>query len=189
MGRQAVNLQQLIRSGMRVEHLKIGECIFSAAPMLVSTVLGSCVSATMHHAGTRLSGMFHAMLPLAAMQGPRALEEPCKFADSAIELLVNRFRNAGVRLSQVEVKLFGGGFTVDPERKGPIREMVDVGRKNVESARTTLARFGLKPVREHVLGDRGRKLYFHTVTGEVWMRRIEPKLTRAVRSSGGRGGL
>jgi len=181
-----MHLQQLIRSGMHVEHLKIGECIFTAAPMLISTVLGSCVSVTMHHARSRMAGMFHAMLPLAAMQGGRPEFEPCKFADSAVELLVQRYRNAGVPLRQVEVKLFGGGFTVDPERKGPIRDMVDVGRKNVESARATLARFGLAPQREHVLGDKGRKLYFHTVTGEVWMRSIEPKLMASRPPVGGR---
>ncbi len=184
-----MNLRQLIRGGMRVEHLKIGECIFTAAPMLVSTVLGSCVSATMHHSRTRMSGMFHAMLPLAAMQGGKPDFEPCKFADTAVELLVQRYRDAGVPLREVEVKLFGGGFTVDPERKGLIREMVDVGRKNVDVARKTLASFGLAPRREHVLGDRGRKLYFHTVTGEVWMRSIEPKLSGSLPSVGKRGVL
>ncbi|BBD09023.1 probable chemoreceptor glutamine deamidase CheD [Desulfovibrio ferrophilus] len=92
--------------------------------------------------------------------------------DVAVDEIMVRFGKLGIKAHDLDVKLFGGGFTIDPERKDAVRDIVDVGRKNVSAARDSLAKHGLKVMAEDVLGRRGRKVFFLTATGEVWVRPV-----------------
>ncbi|EGJ51290.1 chemotaxis protein CheD [Desulfocurvibacter africanus] len=160
--------RQLMDSGVNHIHLLIGECIVSGHDLLISTVLGSCVSATFHHPATRLSAMFHAMLPTGDMDSRQVLA--CKYVDGAVKLIADKYTARRIDLSKVQVKLFGGGFTVSRREKEVLRDIVDVGGMNVEQARRELVRHGFAILREDVLGLKGRKLYFHTASGAAWMK-------------------
>ena len=156
-------------AGLPHAHLKIGEGIVTSTDMLITTVLGSCVSVTFFHQPSGLSGIFHAMLPTHTMRNGPA-DMPCKFVDSAIELIERQFSRRGVLLADVDVKLFGGAFSMNHGSKEPVRGIVDVGSKNVAMARQCMAERGLKILRENVKGARGRKLIMDTRTGEIWMK-------------------
>lgn len=156
---------------LRHLHLKIGEGIVALRPALISTVLGSCVAATFFHEESGMAAIFHAMLPTAV--GSRDGDTtPCKYVDTAINTLLSRFERERVPLSAIEVKLFGGSYSLNNDDKRATRTLVDVGGRNVEMARERLAARGLDPRSEHVMGDRGRKLVFHAGTGEVWVRML-----------------
>jgi len=152
-------------------HLRIGEGIVTAGDMLISTVLGSCVSVSFFHAGSGLAGIFHAMLPEHAGYKD-AGKTPCKFVDSAILLIYEQFRRRGVANRDMEIKLFGGAFSMGQGGPASARSLVDVGSRNVEVARVMLGRLGLSVSRENVLGDRGRKLVFDTRSGEIWLKML-----------------
>lgn len=158
------------RLGLPVEHLRIGECIFTRREVVISTVLGSCVSATFFHPPTKAAGMFHAMLPYFAMARGDGLR-PCGYADSAVDLLLERFTRLGIRPAELSVKLFGGANIMQASTPD-LDAALDVGRKNVESARAALARHGVRIAREHVLGGSGRKVYLCTADGRTWLRSI-----------------
>ena len=68
------------------------------------------------------------------------------------------------------------GYAMQEAYAANLREMLDVGRKNVESALTALARHGLRPKSRDVLGAFGRKLYFATATGEIWLAHLDQEL-------------
>lgn len=158
-------------------HVGIGDCCLSLKPVLFATVLGSCVSVTFFHPGRKVGGMFHAMLPEHSL---RKNQRPCLFADLAVATMVERFRARGMRAADLVVKFFGGANTMQANHPEAMREMLDVGRKNVDQARAALTAHGLSPVVEDVLGCHGRKLFFSTETGEVWLRYLSDELTRAV---------
>ncbi len=167
--------KQVLESGAPLVHLKISECCVTAQNVLVTTVLGSCVSVTFYDTRRqRLAAMFHAMLPeqeaglRPGPSGERA--DACKYVDASIHAIMRRFERAGAPLRDLELKLFGGAMSLVTEQKQIVRDIVDVGAKNVAAARRALAEYGLAPVRESVLGPRGRKLFFHTGTGVVWMK-------------------
>jgi chemotaxis protein CheD len=164
------SLKGLLDSGVQVRHLSIGEYLITQEPMLVSTVLGSCVSVTFFHPGTSLAAIFHAMLPFQTGSPPPRKNELGKFVETAIPAIIEVYKTAGVRLGQVETKLFGGAFTIYPERKGAVRDIVDVGAKNVESAKRLLKQFGMNASKENILGASGRKILFYTGTGDVWLK-------------------
>lgn len=173
--------EQNIPSG----HVGIGDCCFALRPVLLATVLGSCVSVTFHHPGRGAGGMFHAMLPEKAMA--KARQKPCLFADGAVEAMLERFRASGMKAADLVVKLFGGSNTMQEGHPVHLREMLDVGRKNVEAARAALTAQGLKLAAEDVMGPYGRKLFFNTGTGEIWLRYLNPEQTRRVAADESQG--
>jgi chemotaxis protein CheD len=164
--------------GLPIAHVSIGDCAFATRPMLLTTVLGPCVCATFHHPGCQAGGMFHAMLPDVSMARKNA--RPCTFADQAVASLVERFHAQGMNPADLVVKLFGGANTMISSQPIALREFLDVGKKNVDSARAALAALGLHPVAEDVLGARGRKLFFATATGQVWLTRLTPSELRTL---------
>ncbi|GAB6127393.1 chemotaxis protein CheD [Humidesulfovibrio idahonensis] len=171
--------------GLPVGHVNIGDCAFAPRSMVLTTVLGSCVSATFFHPGRKAGGMFHAMLPDKSLRRASSTASDCTYADLAVAALVERFRAAGMPPAELEVKLFGGANTLQQSYGGDLREMLDVGRKNVEVALATLAGFGLRPKKQDVLGALGRKLYFCTGTGEVWLSYLDQELTRKAMAARG----
>lgn len=160
---------RLAEEGLRQVHLRIGEGIVARSPVLIATVLGSCVSVTFFHRPTGLAGIFHAMLPTA--EGSRDHQRaPCKYVDTAMETVLGQFIRWGAPVMEIETKLFGGAFSMHAGESPELRALVDVGRRNVQVARELLHAKGLAVSGEHVRGERGRKLLFHTGTGEVWMK-------------------
>lgn len=142
-------------------YLKPGEIHFATIPTVVTTVLGSCVSVTMFDPAGGAAAICHALLP----EGPRA--DLFRYVDSSIHHMLGMFSSHGVRQNQLEVKLFGGA-----DMLGAGASRIGVGRRNVEIARQVLADEGLEVSAADVGGTRGRKLFFHTHTGEVFMKRL-----------------
>ncbi|HWQ09731.1 MAG TPA: chemotaxis protein CheD [Holophaga sp.] len=133
-------------------------------PTMAHTVLGSCVAVTFFVPRHGLSGIFHALLPRAMeyrLHTPEAT--PYKFVDTAITNIVSRLTRRGVRLSEIECKVFGGASAL-------FAEDMSVGRRNVEVAFATLAELGLRVAASNVGGERGRKIVFATSSGEIFVR-------------------
>jgi len=167
----------LARSGLPLGHVSIGDCAFALKPIMLTTVLGSCVCVTFHHPGRKAGGMFHAMLPDRGLRRSERTRA-CTFADLAVAAMLERFCQAGMVPAELTVKIFGGANTLETGYGSSSLDMLDVGRKNVNMALATLAAHGLAPSSSDVLGAKGRKLFFSTVTGEVWLSYLTPALAR-----------
>ncbi|ABB32644.1 CheD [Geobacter metallireducens RCH3] len=142
-------------------YLKPGELHFAATPAVVTTVLGSCVSVTMFDRLSGTAAICHALLP----EGPRS--DAFRYVDSSILLMLEMFAAQGVSRQRLEVKVFGGADII-----GAGGNRVGVGRRNVEIATLVLAANGLTVAAKDVGGTRGRKLFFVTHTGEVFLKRL-----------------
>jgi chemotaxis protein CheD len=169
------------RLGLPLGHVGIGDCAFSASPMLLVTVLGSCVSVTFHHPDKMAGGMFHAMLPDRGMGRGRG--RLCTFADAAVDAMLERFASRGMPARELTVKIFGGANTLQASHPHALREMLDVGKKNVDAALAALAAYGLEPSASDVQGPKGRKLYFATASGQVWLSYLNTAETRRIQDS------
>ncbi len=163
--------EALRHAGLPNVHLKIGEGIVTHGNVLISTVLGSCISVSFYHARSGLAGIFHAMLP-SSREGTYDGKTPCKFVDSAIGTIYQQFQRRGLANRELELKLFGGAFSMGVGASPDVQQLVNVGARNVEVARKVLHELGLSIQRENVGGDRGRKLVFNTRTGDVWMKML-----------------
>lgn len=147
-----------------VVYLRPGEFHYAGEPSVVTTVLGSCVSVTMFDRASRTSAICHALLP----EGNPT--DAFRYVDTSILKMLRIFSERGVARQQLEVKLFGGSGMLGIARGG--KGKGGIGSRNIEIARQVLAAEGLRISAADVGGERGRKLFFYTHTGEVLLKRL-----------------
>lgn len=86
-----------------------GEYYFTRKPMLIVTVLGSCVAACLRDRTTGIGGMNHFMLPDGSGDGASPASASMRYGAYAMEVLINQLLKAGARRENLEAKVFGGG--------------------------------------------------------------------------------
>lgn len=145
--------------------LKPGEVIVSPNPILVSTVLGSCIAVTMYSPEMRVGAICHAMLPNNLKQDADLL-----YVDSAVHYLYHRMTEYGGRTDLV-IKLFGGAQVLAGGYSTSTRK--SVGEQNVIQAKITLEQLGLRIAKTDIGGKLGRKLFFSIKTGDVYLRKLK----------------
>jgi chemotaxis protein CheD len=148
-----------------------GESHLVKEPTILRTVLGSCVGIAFLVPRLGLGALCHPMLPLHP--GRRASElglaHSRRYVDFAIQDLARQFDALGVRRSEAQVKLFGGGdvLMASSEWSRPT-----VGNMNCESALRVLQEEGFQVAASSLGGTAGLTIKFHTGTGEVLLRRL-----------------
>jgi len=143
-----------------------GEFFVSREPMVVYTVLGSCISACIRDPCTGVGGMNHFMLPAPKehQSGDAWGGESTRYGSFAMEQLINGILSRGGVKQRLEIKLFGAGKLYESN--------IDVGARNSEWVLRYLNDEGL-PIAKRDLGDVfPRKLYYFTDSGRVLLKKI-----------------
>ena len=137
---------------------------------MITTVLGSCVSACIRDSVLGIGGMNHFMLPETSRSRLNSREESVvgtalRYGNYAMEHLINTILQYGGKRKNLEVKLFGGGKI--------IATLGDVGSRNIEFVLDYVDTEALNLV-SHDLGDiYPRKVNFYPMTGKVRMKKIK----------------
>jgi chemotaxis protein CheD len=119
-----------------------------------------------------LGAICHGLLPRC--KAGKVCDSECvegfKYVDCSIRQMAKLFDRHGIVRRELEVKCFGGAdmFTRDVNR----RETVSVGHQNLTIAQQVLANEGLSLKVSDVGGMRGRKIFFYTDTGDVFLKRL-----------------
>ena len=142
-----------------------GEFFVSAEPMIVYTVLGSCVSACIRDPLAGVGGMNHFMLPQPKNASTDSWGESTRYGSYAMESLINDILKRGGVKSRLEVKLFGAGRIYDGN--------IDVGAKNAEWVLEYIKTEGLTACKTDLGDILPRKIYYFTESGRVLMKKIE----------------
>lgn len=142
----------------------IGDVCVSRQPVILQTVLGSCVSICLWDESSRVGGMNHFMLP-ATFAGSA---NPACVGPESIDGLVHEMLRMGADIGKLRAKLFGGGRVIRA-----LNQTVDVGRENVIAAKKMLKGYRVPIVKEFTGPDFGIKLIFYTATGRAFLKRLE----------------
>ncbi len=157
-------MKDLINSHTHKVYLKPGEIVVTRKPVLVSTVLGSCVAVTMFSPDCGFGAICHAMLPDSAGRC-----EDMRYVDAALRHIHRKAVECGVERNLV-VKLFGGSQMLGFGDTGATGRTV--GEQNVARAFEIIASLGLEVAGADTGGLVGRKMYFCTRDGDVYLRRM-----------------
>jgi chemotaxis protein CheD len=150
--------------------LQPGEYFVADADYQLRTMLGSCVSITLWHPPSRIGAMSHFLLPARPQTAGQVPELDGRYGDEALELMRKDLQRAGVRLSQCQAKIFGGGNMFPNHSRA---ERMHVGRKNGEAARNMLLHHGIPVVSESLFGIGHRQIIFDVSTGDVWAYQVQ----------------
>jgi chemotaxis protein CheD len=151
-----------------VATLHPGDYYVASDGELISTVLGSCVSACIRDARRRIGGMNHFMLPVDRSEGSGAwgstASAATRFGNVAMERLINEILKRGGQRSDLEVKLVGGGKVLDA--------LSDVGARNIRFVRQYVQAEGFRVIGED-LGDLyPRKVLYNPASGSAQVKRL-----------------
>jgi chemotaxis protein CheD len=156
-------------------NLTPGKLLITEQPMLISTILGSCISLCLHSKKSRIGAICHGMLPRQT-KPPLAGHFP--YVDTAVtHMLETMITGFGLAPTEITVKLFGGASVLQTHMNGA--DGLAIGRRNIAAALEALARFGLTPGVQKTGGTEGYKIFFNTGTGEVFVRRIAAGLAKS----------
>ncbi|HTR00436.1 MAG TPA: chemoreceptor glutamine deamidase CheD [Candidatus Acidoferrum sp.] len=140
-----------------------GEFYVTDNQEMITTVLGSCVSACIYDPCSGLGGMNHFMLP--GNEAASDAEGSTRYGLFAMESLVNEILKRGSPKKSLKAKLFGGGQIIE--------NMSDVGQKNIRFAKKFLFAEGI-PLESHDLGlIYPRKVNFFPHSGRVLVKRLQ----------------
>ena len=159
-------------AGARRISLQIGEVAASQIPVVLDTLLGSCVAVCMYDPVLCVGGMNHILLPSC-----RAGERNPRCGIHAMELLINEVMNLGGDRRRLIAKAFGGANVLQGLRVPPI------GDANAKFVREFLATERIPLAAERLGGNHAVHLYFHTDTGKATVHTVDgsrlPKIIRA----------
>ena len=152
-------------------YLKPGEMHFADEPTTVTTVLGSCLSVTMFIPRIEAGAICHGLLPNCGSKNSciGGCADRFRYVDCSIKGMLLIFEKLNIVKAEIEVKIFGGADMFDVNK---MRQHLTVGRQNINSARRLVTSNGLKVAASDIGGVNGRKIIFHTHTGEVFLKRI-----------------
>jgi chemotaxis protein CheD len=157
-------MKQLIASHDQNIYLKPGEVLITQTPTLVSTVLGSCIAVTMFSPSRGFGAICHAMLPRSDGR-----EGDMRYVDTAIQHLYQGVIEHSSS-NDLVIKLFGGAQVLNTGERAADKKTV--GDQNVLQAEEVLASLGLVVSARDTGGIKGRKLFFCTRSGDVFVRRM-----------------
>ncbi|WP_333827006.1 chemotaxis protein CheD [Pararhodobacter sp.] len=146
----------MAEQGKNIINVIQGEFRVSKRPEdVITTILGSCVSACIYDPVRRIGGMNHFLLPGT---DPRERQN-IKYGAYAMEQLINALLRGGAQRSSLEAKLFGGASVV--------RQLSDIGKNNAEFARAFLKDEGIHLAAHCLGGTQGRRIRFWPHTGRA----------------------
>ena len=150
-------------------YLYPGEYHFAREPTLIHTVLGSCVSVVLFDKKSHIGSMCHAVLDT----NPSTKEpDACaKYMDCVIDEMIQKFSEYQIEIQSLVVKVFGGAKMLDQGKQAS--STAYPGTKNILMARTILQEHGCTIDAEDCGGNRGRKIYFCSHSGNVYLTRIK----------------
>lgn len=143
--------------------VNIAEIKIAEAPMVLSCVgLGSCVAVALYVPELKLGGLAHVLLPDSHLA-----KEPtnlAKFADTAVDMMVNKILAKGVTKKGIKAKIFGGANMFSSINKSAV---MNVGERNVKAVQAALKQHAIPIVVKDVGGHQGRSVFFELDSGRV----------------------
>ncbi len=152
--------------------IKVGMADLNAAsnPGILTTLgLGSCVGIVFYDDKNKIGGMAHIMLPSSRIAGGDNINE-AKFADTAIEKLLDLMAGMGAKFTNITAKL-AGGAQMFANRNGS-NDVLKIGQKNVEQILKILQEKDIKVLAQDTGGNYGRTIELHTETGVLMIKTI-----------------
>ncbi|MFH1077044.1 MAG: chemotaxis protein CheD [Pseudomonadota bacterium] len=140
--------------------IRIGELYVSRVPVIIHTMVGSCVAVCLFDSVNKIGAMNHILL--ADLSGRQDGISNPRYATRSMEILLKKTKNLETAKGRIISKLFGGAHVLPG-----ISAQDAPGPKIVQAVLEFLASHWIPVVSQDTGGDKGRHVYLHTDTGKV----------------------
>lgn len=140
-----------------------GAFCISKEKVVLTTVLGSCISACIYDPELKIGGMNHFMLPTSNMKddGGRSM----RYGLFAMEQLINGLLRLGSRRESLQLKLTGGGDMM--------QGITSIGQQNIDFIKDYVAAEQLQVLAADFGGDQARKVAYFPQEGRMLVNRMD----------------
>lgn len=152
--------------GLAAVKLLPGEYYVTSEDMVLTTVLGSCVSACVRDSSSGIGGMNHFMLPDEPEPGCQDSAAAMRYGAHAMHVLLNELFRAGARRERLEAKVFGGGAVLAP------MTLLNIGERNADFVLRYLQMEGVRVAAQDLRGKLPRRINFFPLSGRVTVRKL-----------------
>jgi chemotaxis protein CheD len=132
----------------------------ASSPTALRTILGSCVAICIYDRIKKIGGLVHILLP----NSQDVNVNPEKYADTGIQLLVNRLLKDGAKKEFMSAKIAGGASMFKFESNLALGK---IGERNIEETKEILKKLGVPVLAEDVGGNNGRVVDFFLEDGRM----------------------
>ncbi|MCY6370436.1 chemotaxis protein CheD [Clostridium ganghwense] len=134
---------------------------------LITVGLGSCIGIVLYDTSRKIGGLAHIMLPDSTQF--TKVNNPMKFADLAIPLLLKKMEKEGAIKRNLIAKIAGGASMFNFSDKSMI---MDIGNRNSISVKKVLKEMSIPIISEETGGNKGRTMIFDTENGIVQIKTV-----------------
>ena len=166
---------QTCQNGKRIT-LDPGEHCVTNEEVIITTLLGSCVSACLYDPYNKIIGMNHFLLSSKryTRNMPLSATDAGRYGIHSMELLINEMWNRGAKRGNLRAKAFGGGSILQPVHPSS-GNFFAVGEVNVRFILEFLQNEKIPLVASALGGTVGRVIKFHSADFSVHVRKIVSK--------------
>lgn len=146
-----------------------GEYYVTIHDELITTVLGSCVSACIRDKVFGIGGMNHFMLPMNKGEDITSFGgagESTRYGNFAMEQMINDILKNGGRRQNLEIKVFGGGRVLKN------MSTLDIGQKNIDFVMQYIRDESLTLTAQDLGDVYPRKVLYFPATGKVRIKKL-----------------
>lgn len=150
--------------------IKVGmaDLNIAKAPDNITTLgLGSCVGVTLYDPKTKIGGLAHVMLP--SSEEIKNNSNKAKFADTALDVLIDKMVNAGANRRNLVAKMAGGAQMFNFNSQN---DVLKIGERNAIASKKKLKELGIRILSEDTGGNYGRTIELNTENGDLLIKTI-----------------
>lgn len=141
--------------------------IAKAPTMLTTLGLGSCVGIALYDPYVRVGGLAHIMLPDSTQIKNNT--NPAKFADTGIDLLIERMVENGAKVQRLVAKIAGGAQMFAFQH---MDESMRIGARNIQAVKERLDYYKIPILANDTGSNYGRTIELYTDTGKLVVKTI-----------------
>ena len=145
--------------------LQMCEYYVTKKPMLLGTLLGSCVSICLYNKFNGSAAMNHFLIPSAGRKDMK--NDPGKYGESSCEMIIRSLMRIDPDDSHYSAQVFGGGNLFSQ-----CDSMEDIGERNIRIAEQVLSKNRIRIIRRKIGGTKGVKIFFNTSKNQVECRKL-----------------
>lgn len=153
-----------------MEIIKVGMAdlnIIKAPGILITLGLGSCVGIALYDKHNKIAGLAHIMLP--SSKEIKNNTNKAKFADTGIELLIEKMVKEGAIKELLTAKIAGGAQMFSFNNNNSI---LKIGERNVQATKEKLKELNIKIISEDTGGNYGRTIELNADDGSLLVKTI-----------------
>ncbi len=136
--------------------------------IIITSGLGSCIGVTLYDAKIEVGGMAHVMLP--EFPENKKQGNPAKYADTALEMLIDKLTENNVSRRRLKAKMAGGAQMFDFSSSN---DKMRIGARNIEAVQKELDKYNIPLVGKEVGEDYGRTMELHLDSGDVLIKTVK----------------